>query len=127
SFLVESGNPKNAGLSNYFKFLQSEKVFEAITLRSSIDFIEKTSCRAIQLADVVAFFSRRLLNLRKDGEYCLNNVPRVPPLQVMIDRVPIRFEHNWFGGSAMPTDFAEFSRQIQTRALVVTSKYGGTG
>jgi hypothetical protein len=53
SFLVENGNTNNAELENHFHFMSKQKAFEG-HLRS-ISFINKDSCRAIQLADYGRF------------------------------------------------------------------------
>jgi hypothetical protein len=57
AFLIESGNKNNPGIEQFFHKMSKEPVFKG-ALRS-ISFIAKGSCRAIQLADFFAFFSRR--------------------------------------------------------------------
>ncbi|CAN7459916.1 DUF3800 domain-containing protein [Bradyrhizobium sp. LjRoot220] len=57
SFLVETGNRNNAEIDQYFHKMAVLPVFEGC-LRS-ISFIPKRHCRAIQMADFYAFFSRR--------------------------------------------------------------------
>lgn len=57
AFLVESGNKNNAEIEKLFHKMARQSTFEGC-LRS-ISFIDKGSCRAIQLADFFAFYSRR--------------------------------------------------------------------
>jgi len=59
SFLLETGNNNNAEIEQYFHRMARMDVFEG-TLRS-ISVIPKAHCRAIQLADFMVFYNRRLL------------------------------------------------------------------
>ncbi len=59
SFLIESGNKNNAEIKRYFHKMSKAETFEG--LLRSISFIDKTSCRAIQVADFLAFHSRRYM------------------------------------------------------------------
>jgi L-ribulose-5-phosphate 3-epimerase UlaE len=56
-FLVETGNNNNSEIGNFFHKMTKQPAFEG-SLRS-ISFVTKDSCRAIQLADFFAFYSRR--------------------------------------------------------------------
>jgi hypothetical protein len=58
SFLIETGNRNNGEIDQYFHKMANLPVFEGC-LRS-ISFIPKKHCRAIQMADFYAYFSRRL-------------------------------------------------------------------
>jgi hypothetical protein len=86
SFLVEAGNRNNAEIENFFNKMAKEPVFEGC-LRS-INFISKSNCRAIQLADFLAFYSRRNLrdHARFDGKISL---PACPILDIMRRHGPI--------------------------------------
>lgn len=59
SFLVEDGNQNNPDLQRY---IQSEVAHGNLHKRTAIAFINKDSCRAIQAADLYAFYSRRKAN-----------------------------------------------------------------
>jgi len=59
AFLVESGNTNNSEIEQYFHKMAKQSAFEG-ALRS-ISFIAKNSCRAIQIADFFAYYSRRYL------------------------------------------------------------------
>lgn len=59
SFLVESGNKNNAEIEQLFHSLTKMPQFKGC-LRS-ISFINKDACRAIQVADFFAFYSRRYM------------------------------------------------------------------
>jgi hypothetical protein len=86
SFLVESGNANNAEIEGYFHFMSKQPALEG-GLRS-ISFIAKDSCRAIQLADFLAFHSRRLMrdNDRFSGKLAL---PDSPILQIIKRHCPV--------------------------------------
>ncbi|MEO0440791.1 MAG: DUF3800 domain-containing protein [Pseudomonadota bacterium] len=57
SFVVEAGHKNNAELGKMFSTLQTAEWTSGIL--KSIDFAQKGDCRAIQLADLNAFYSRR--------------------------------------------------------------------
>jgi hypothetical protein len=71
SFLVEAGNNNNSEIEQSFHFASKHNAMEG-ALRS-ITFISKESCRAIQLADYWAFYSRRYMrdSDRFNGKLCL--------------------------------------------------------
>lgn len=69
SFLVESGNKNNAELEEMFHNFSTAPAFEG-ALRS-LTFIPKGSCRAIQIADLFAFYSRRF----RAGKGCPTALP----------------------------------------------------
>ncbi|MCX7306632.1 MAG: DUF3800 domain-containing protein [Afipia sp.] len=58
SFLLESGNKNNPEIERFFHLMAKKPAFGCLR---SISFIPKNNCRAIQLADFLAFYSRRLL------------------------------------------------------------------
>lgn len=58
SFLIETGNKNNPGIEKHFHATSKMPIFDG-SLRS-LTFVKKDSCRAIQLADYWAFYSRRL-------------------------------------------------------------------
>lgn len=71
SFLVESGNSNNSEIEGWF-----HKVFRFPAFKGAlkaISFVDKTSSRAIQLADFYAFYSRRdaVMQDRFDGKLAL--------------------------------------------------------
>lgn len=57
SFLVESGHNNNADIEQYFHKVRTQKNYEGCL--KSLSFVSKDSSRAIQLADFLAFHSRR--------------------------------------------------------------------
>jgi hypothetical protein len=57
SIFVESGNKNNDGLNEHFRKFQSHPIYKG-ALRE-ISFIPKDHCRAIQVADFLAFYTRR--------------------------------------------------------------------
>jgi Protein of unknown function (DUF3800) len=75
SFLIETGNRNNSEIEKFFHRMAKMPAFEGC-LRS-ISFIPKTSCRAIQLADFLAFYSRRRMrnHARFDGKFILPACP----------------------------------------------------
>ena len=59
AFLIESGNKNNAEIEKYFHQMSKQPAFGGV-LRS-VEFVTKASCRAIQVADFFAYYSRRYL------------------------------------------------------------------
>lgn len=86
SFLVESGNKNNDELRGFFDGYAKTKEFSPFL--KSLTFIPKTSCRAIQVADFFAFYSRRAMGKhnRFDGKLAL---PMEEPLAIMEKHVPL--------------------------------------
>lgn len=58
SFVVESGNNSNNNLPKYFHWLKKNWGFPGVPL-GDLRFVEKRDCRAVQLADFLAFHGRR--------------------------------------------------------------------
>ena len=56
-FLLEEGHDNNAQAKKEFHWVREHYQLESVL--HSIDFVKKVSCRAIQLADLIAFYSRR--------------------------------------------------------------------
>jgi hypothetical protein len=57
TFLLEAGHDNNAQAKKEFHWVREH--FKLENVLHSIDFVKKDSCRAIQLADLIAFYSRR--------------------------------------------------------------------
>jgi hypothetical protein len=89
AFLVETGNNNNSEIGSFFHQMAKEKTFEGC-LRS-ITFIPKGHCRAIQIADFLAFYSRRHMRDqdRFDGKIAL---PLCPYLQIIKQHGPLWME-----------------------------------
>jgi hypothetical protein len=68
-FLLEEGHDNNAQAKKEFHWVREHYGLENVL--HSIDFVKKDSCRAIQLADLIAFYSRRdgvaLLKAKESG------------------------------------------------------------
>jgi hypothetical protein len=58
AFILESGNKNNAGAERIFHDIR-RLYDDAKDVLRSISFVPKESCRAIQMADLFAFYSRR--------------------------------------------------------------------
>jgi hypothetical protein len=96
-FLIESGNKNNSEIEKHFHRMAKAPAFEGCL--QSISFIPKSSCRAIQLADFIAFYSRRRMrnNARFDGKFIL---PPCPYLDIIHRHGPIWMQ----GGFGKPKD-----------------------
>lgn len=57
SFIIEAGNKNEAEIALYFAQMRTQPAFQGKL--HSLTFVPKTACRAIQLADYLAFYSRR--------------------------------------------------------------------
>ena len=70
-FFIEDGNKNNNGIKDFFDDMSPVDTFQG-TLKSLV-IIKKESCRAIQLADFLAFYSRRFMRNydRFDGKLLL--------------------------------------------------------
>jgi hypothetical protein len=86
SFLVESGNKNNGSIEKSFHEAAANPIFEG-ALRS-ISFVAKKQCRAIQIADFFAFYSRRLM-IKHDKFAGKLALPNCPILEIMERHVPI--------------------------------------
>jgi Protein of unknown function (DUF3800) len=86
AFLVESGNKNNDELRGFFDNYAKSKEFSPFL--KSLTFIPKKSCRAIQVADFFAFYSRRAMGKhdRFDGKLAL---PMEGPLAIIERHVPL--------------------------------------
>lgn len=93
AFLIESGNKNNAGIQQFFHKMQKQPMFEGC-LRA-ISIIPKASCRAIQIADFLAFYSRRLLRNhdRFSGKVAL---PPCPYISIIKRHGPV-WMHGGYG------------------------------
>lgn len=85
-FFVETGNRNNGELDQYFNLISKWPVFEG-ALRS-ITFIPKDDCRAIQLADLYAFYSRRQM-CDHDSFAGEQPVPECPYIDILHRHVPL--------------------------------------
>lgn len=70
ALIIESGHENNAEAEE--QFYEIRKLHKIDDVLRSISFVQKASCRAIQLADLFAFYSRRdgitLVNAKKEGK-----------------------------------------------------------
>lgn len=84
SFFVESGNSNNNEIEDWFQDVRKIPAFKGKL--KAISFVNKTSSRAIQLADFYVFYSRRhaVLHDRMDGKLAL---PINPVHGLMKERV----------------------------------------
>ena len=87
SFLLETGNKNNAEIEEYFHRMAKSAAFEG-TLRS-ITQVPKAHCRAIQLADFMVFYVRRVL--RNEFRFMGKNIalPACPYVETMRKHGPI--------------------------------------
>ena len=86
SFLVESGNKNNSELENWFHQMAKHPNFKGCLRSMSI--IPKDNCRAIQIVDFFAFYSRRHMrdHDRFSGKFQL---PMSAHLEIMHKHVPV--------------------------------------
>lgn len=89
SFLIESGNKNNGEVEKFFHKMSKLPSFKGGL--KSITFLQKYSCRSIQLADFLAFYSRQhMRNTDRFGGQLALPVARY--LEIMMEHVPI---HEW--------------------------------
>jgi len=114
SFLIESGNPSNAGIEQFFDRMAKHPMFEGC-LRS-MTFVPKASCRAIQVADFFVFYSRREMRdtVRFDGKLTL---PRSAYLQIMFNHIPKLIQRAGTGDPIRVTGNEDFRSLSELVAL----------
>ena len=88
AFVIEAGHVNNGEAERLFNDIRTIHKLENV-LRS-ISFVGKDNCRAIQVADLLAFYSRRhgvaFMNALKKGL----PEPREPMMSLLAESVPIR-------------------------------------
>lgn len=72
-FMLESGSTNN---QDVIRYVQAELDHGNLHEKTSVCEVDKRSCRAIQLADIYAFYSRRRANAHERGKHLI--IPRVP-------------------------------------------------
>lgn len=84
AFVVEAGHENNPDAERAFHEVRES--FDLQDILRSISFVPKDACRAIQLADLLAFYSRRsnerMLKARKEG---LTTAPAEPIDHLLIE------------------------------------------
>lgn len=81
SLIIERGNKNNANLEQYIEAVRD--IPDLPFANSDIDFVDKGSCKAIHLADMLAFFSRRAVERPATSS---DNLDRSDPILGIIDR-----------------------------------------
>jgi len=109
ALILECGHDNNAEAEQQFYEIRKKHHIERI-LRS-ISFVSKEACRAIQLADLIAFYSRRsgvsLLKAREEGKktYPIDTMDRI-----IVEGLSHRsFVATDFDQPGMPSRFFDFS------------------
>ena len=115
SFLVESGNANNAELEKQFHAASQLPAFEGC-LRS-ISFISKNSCRAIQLADLLAFYTRRQMRNADRFDYKMV-LPPCPYIQTIRRHVPLWQMGSTGNAQQMPGNLKTISGLDEIRRLM---------
>jgi len=97
AFVLERGHQNNAEVEACFHGVREQFGLEA-TLRS-IRFASKNECRAIQMADLIAFYSRRHgVAMHRAPAEERAEVPVEPMMRIIAEVIPVR--------SFVSTDFA---------------------
>lgn len=105
SFVIEDGNNHNGDALRDFKALRTRHGLEAVL--HSISVVAKDQCRAIQVADLLAYYSRRhgVAILRKPPELRID--VRDPVMDIINSHVPITsFVATDFGPDAAGSRFS---------------------
>jgi hypothetical protein len=107
AFILESGNKNNAEAEEQFHSVRKLHNLEKVL--TSICFVDKASCRAIQMADLLAFYSRRHgIAMEKARMEEKERVRRTPGMMMNIitERIPhLTFVATDFGPSATGSRF----------------------
>lgn len=94
-FVIESGNKNNGNLEKYLHWLRKSSVYGEFL--GSITFSAKESCKAIQLADFMAFYSRRAFEKRGHSGGRFEDPDLL--FQIAGSFVWHRYNHLWGGAS----------------------------
>lgn len=79
SYMLESGSGNNPDI---FRYVASERRRGNLHVNTTVSEVDKRSCRAIQIADLYAFYSRRRMNKFSRFQGKLEFVPDVHQLHV---------------------------------------------
>jgi hypothetical protein len=108
AFVLESGHENNPEAEQVFHDVRRLYDDAALALRS-ISFVPKEACRAVQMADLFAFYSRRhgkeMYLAPHDQKAAIKNDPGIM-LKIMTERVP----HRAYVGSDFGPDIPNSSR-----------------
>jgi len=109
AFVVESGNVHNGEIEKAFHGIRKSHNLENV-LRS-ISFVEKSHSRAIQMADLLAFYARRYsTKLNDQPKIKQRSVRREQILKIMLEKIP--HDGGWaddFGNYDNPDDLSRLA------------------
>jgi hypothetical protein len=89
AFVIESGHENNSEVEQQFHSIREKHKLDGVL--HSISFVPKESCRAIQLADLLAFYSRRdLAAAEAAGRKGKERYPRDLMLTIIAEGIPHR-------------------------------------
>lgn len=116
---VEAGHKNNGNLDRIFSRLIGEGF---LPINCSLTMIDKRSCRAIQVADMLAFFSRRSINKMNPSDRPAETLTE--PIAAMLMQLNHRFNHLWDKpGQDIERDVLNVSDdEFEKTALVVMPK-----
>ena len=98
SFFVELGNKNNGNIERYFKWLKEQPVFgERLGV---LALVSKSDCRAIQLADFLAFHGRREADQWAKNGYT-EQFSKGPAMQIMVSHIYHRHNRLYDDGSGI--------------------------
>lgn len=93
SFIIESGNSNNGNLVKYFNYLKKAFV-EVSGWLGSISFVSKTDCKAIQAADFLAFYGRKIAQ-QWDADGYPNYFPETDYAAIILEQGIHHFERSY--------------------------------
>jgi hypothetical protein len=108
ALVIESGHEENGDAERAFQAIREEHGLENVLL--SISFVPKSSCRAVQLADLLAFYARReaseLEDARRSGRSSR-------PMETMLRVIAENLIHRGF----IATDFGPEAKGLALQIL----------
>lgn len=120
SVFVEAGNKNNKEIEKYFNNISNASIFEGKL--KSIQFINKNHCRAIQIADFLAFYSRRhMQRFDKYGKAII--LPSCQFLDIIERHVPIWARH-FSGMPQFPGVNVKDFQTVEEMRLALTKQEG---
>ena len=94
SFIIESGNSNNNNLVLYFNWLKNKSSWALANWLDSISFVNKADCRAIQLADLLAFYGRKAAQ-QWDNDGYPSDFPQSDFLDIILKSGNHHFERSY--------------------------------
>ncbi|WP_370677370.1 DUF3800 domain-containing protein [Pleomorphomonas sp. PLEO] len=122
SFFIETGHKSNGNIERLFSKIADPTGI--LPPHSSLTFVDKRSCRAIQVADMLAFFSRKEINRVNPNIRPRRASFDHPIFKAMKQGIRYRFNHLWDKPGQFDLDWEELTDdRLSQSAIVMLPKH----